>query len=349
MSSQRRFPAEWEPQSALLVAWPHETTDWRDTLAAIEPVYVEFVTAVAAVQPVWILCQDAVHLLHVSDRLEEAGIDQNNIKPIICSFNDTWVRDYGPITVIDAATPRLLDFRFNGWGGKFEAGLDDTVNARLAGAGQFGAAVPVALPQILEGGSLETDGAGTLLTTSGCLLGASRNAGMDRVAWETLFAEQLGCDRTLWLEHGYLAGDDTDGHIDTLARFADPETIVYASCDNPDDPNHDSLQSMAAELQNLRRRDGKPYRLIALPAPAPRLNDAAPVPASYANFVIINDRVLVPTYNDPADERALERLQTAFPERDIVGIDARAMVRQGGVLHCASMQIPQVLTTDKTS
>lgn len=337
-----RLPAEWEPQSALLIAWPHATTDWRDVLADIEPVYVEFARAVAAVQPLWILCQDAAHLLHVSDRLQQAGVNQNHVKPILCAYNDTWIRDYGPITVASDDGARVLDFRFNGWGGKFAAGLDDAVNARLAGGGWFGSTVPVAMAQVLEGGSLETDGAGTLLTTSRCLLGASRNPGMTRTDWARLFAEQFGCVRTLWLEHGYLAGDDTDGHIDTLARFADTGTIVHASCDDVDHPNHAELRAMANELATLTRADGQPYRLIALPSPPPMYASAKLLPASYANFVIINERVLVPIYNDPADAQALDTLRMAFPDREIVGIDARAMVRQGGVLHCACMQIPKV-------
>ncbi len=343
-SNRRRFPAEWEPQAALLIAWPHESTDWRDSLAAIEPLYVELVRAITAVQPIWILSQDAVHIRHITERLANAGINQHNVKPIISAYNDTWVRDYGPISVLENNTPRLLDFRFNGWGGKFEAGLDDQVNAKLTGAGLFGNVSLTALPQVLEGGSLETDGAGTLLTTNRCLLGASRNPGMDRIAWEQLFAEQLGCDRTLWLHHGYLAGDDTDGHIDTLARFSDAQTIVHTDCDDPANPNYTSIRAMVNELLSFRQMNGEPYRLIALPSPQFLAGaNGQPLPASYANFIIINKCVLVPTYNDPADTQALELLQTAFPDREIIGIDARAMVRQGGVLHCASMHIPQAV------
>lgn len=344
-SSQRRLPAEWEPQAALLIAWPHESTDWRDSLSAIEPVYIELVRATAAVQPVWILCQDAVHISHVTALLQTAGIEQHNVLPIITAYNDTWVRDYGPISVLDNGLPRLLDFRFNGWGGKFESGLDDRVNAVLTGAGVFGDVALTALPQILEGGSLETDGAGTLLTTRCCLLGASRNPTMDRADWEQLFAEQLGCERTLWLEHGYLAGDDTDGHIDTLARFSNSGTIVHADCNDPEHPNYRGLKEMVAELRAFRQANGEPYHLIALPLP--RLEHdrtGVPLPASHVNFIIINQRVLVPLYDDPADETALQLLQTAFPDRELIGIDARAMVRQGGVLHCASMQIPQVVS-----
>ncbi len=342
--SQRRFPAEWEPQAALLIAWPHESTDWRDSLAAIEAVYIDVVRATTAVQPVWILCQDAVHISHITAQLEAAGIDQRYVEPIIAAYNDTWVRDYGPIAVLENGLPRLLDFRFNGWGGKFESGLDDRVTALLTGAGVFGDVALTALPQILEGGSLETDGAGTLLTTRCCLLDASRNPAMDRAGWEQLFAEQLGCQRTLWLNHGYLAGDDTDGHIDTLARFSDAGTIVHADCDHPEHPNYHRLKEMAAELRAFRQANGEPYRLIALPSP--RLEQdrtGTPLPASYANFIILNQRVLVPLYNDPADETALQLLQSAFADREIIGIDARAMVCQGGVLHCASMQIPQVV------
>lgn len=339
-----RLPAEWEPQAALLIAWPHESTDWRDDLAAIETVYVELARATAVTQQVWILCQDAVHARTITEQLETAGIDQTRVRPVITAYNDTWIRDYGPLAVIRNGEPYLLDFRFNGWGGKFAADLDDNASASLAGAGIFAHATLAAMPQILEGGSLETDGAGTLLTTTCCLLGAARNPGMDRNDWERLFAEEFGCDRVLWLEHGYLAGDDTDGHIDTLARFCDTETIVHVSCEDPGNPNHASLQRMAVELQALRQRDGRPYRLLPLPSPRPLYDkNRRPLPASYANFVIINGRVLVPLYNEPADAVARAVLQQAFPEREIIGIDARAMVRQGGALHCASMQIPQAV------
>lgn len=338
-----RLPAEWEPQAALLISWPHETTDWRDTLADIEPVYIELVHAASITQPVWVLCQDAVHAKAVVDKLEAAGVDQQNVRPIITVYNDTWVRDYGPITVIRDNQAQLLDFRFDGWGGKFPADRDNGVNAALAGAGLFGRADLTAMPQVLEGGSLETDGAGTLLTTACCLLGATRNPGMTRNDWNRLFAEEFGCDRVLWLEHGYLAGDDTDGHIDTLARFCDTETIVHVTCDDPEHPNHGSLKEMAVELQACRQRNGKPYRLLALPSPQPQYDDGHPLPASYANFIIINGRVLMPLYNDPADEQARKILQQAFPKREIIGIEARPMVRQGGALHCASMTIPQVV------
>lgn len=342
--SRRRLPAEWEPQAALLVAWPHEATDWCDSLAAIEPVYIELVRATAAVQPVWILCQDAAHVERIVASLARHDIDQRYILPIITAYNDTWVRDYGPICVLENGHARLLDFRFDGWGGKFPAGLDDQVNSLLGGAGVLGQTRLTAMPQILEGGSLETDGACNLLTTSSCLLIASRNPGMDRLAWDRLFADELGCDRIHWLEHGYLAGDDTDGHIDTLARFSDTETIVHAACDDPAHPNHASLQAMAAELAELRQRNGEPYRLVALPSPRPMQDeDGHPLPASYANFTIINRRVLVPLYDDPADSSATGILERLFPEREIVGINALPLVQQGGALHCATMHIPEVI------
>ena len=340
--NKRRFPAEWEHQAALLIAWPHEATDWRDSLAAIEPVYIELVRATAAVQAAWILCQDAVHAERIIENLKQSGVDMHNVLPIIAAYNDTWVRDYGPICVLENGAAQLLDFRFDGWGGKFAADLDDHVNALLSGSGQLGQTPLTAMPQVLEGGSLETDGAGTLLTTSCCLLGASRNPGMDRLDWDHLFYTELGCDRVHWLEHGYLAGDDTDGHIDTLARFCDEETIVYVSCDNPENPNHASLNAMADELAAIRQRNGQPYRLVKLPSPQPLYDDGGhPLPASYANFVIINERILVPLYDDPADDQAVTVLTGLFPDREIIGIQAGPMVKQGGVLHCASMQIPR--------
>lgn len=337
----RRLPAEWEPQAALLLAWPHESTDWASSLDVIEPVYVNLVAATAAVQPVWLLCQDSAHIEHVEQLVQTVAVDSANVRCVAIPYNDTWIRDYGPLAVASGQDWRWLDFQFDGWGGKFAAELDNQVTRQLAAAGFLDNNKVDSLKVTLEGGSIDTDGAGSLLTTDCCLLGASRNAGMKRADWEQLFAEQFGCDRTLWLEAGYLSGDDTDGHVDTLARFCSIDTIAYAGAgSDKSDPNHVELSRMAEQIKGLRQRNGKPYRLIELPsAGALQSADGDWLPASYANFIIINNRVLVPQYAAPADVEALQRLQSAFPDREIIGIDARAMLAQGGVLHCATMQL----------
>lgn len=346
MIGTRRFIAEWEPQSALLLTWPDEHSDWAAVLADIEPVYVAVTRHCAEVQPVWIVCRNGTHAGSVADRLQAEAANMANVKLIPVPYNDTWIRDYGPLSVTEDGHCRLLDFRFDGWNERYAAELDDAVNGHLAATGLFGDTPLLQQPQVLEGGSVDTDGAGTVLTTTRCLLQASRNPGMQRSDWEQLFASEFGCNRVLWLEHGYLQGDDTDGHVDTLARFCSKDTIAYVSCDDPENPNYIELQRMADQLQTFRMADGNNYQLMPLPAPPHMRNaDGQLLPASYANFIIINGRVLVPCYGDPADDVALNVLRQCFPDRKVIGIDARAMVQQGGSLHCASMQVPELIVT----
>jgi agmatine deiminase len=341
MSSVPRLPAEWEPQSAMLITWPHAEGDWGQVLDDIEPVYVAIARHCAEVQPVWIVCQDTSHTTLVMEHLRTGAVNTDNVRLLTAPYNDTWIRDYGPLAVVESGQWRLLDFHFDGWGGRHDARLDDQVNTRLATAGVFGSIPLLRRPHVLEGGSLDTDGAGTLMTTACCLLGASRNPGMHRADWERLFAEEFGCKHILWLEYGYLQGDDTDGHVDTLARFCSEDTIVHVNCSEPNDPNYIELQRMSEQLQTFRRLDGTKYRLAELPAPPfMRNQEGQLLPASYANFIIINERVLVPMSGAPSDEIAMETLRDCFPDRELIGIDSRAIVQQGGSLHCASMQLP---------
>jgi agmatine deiminase len=256
--------------------------------------------------------------------------------------NDTWARDFGPITVFENGSPLLLDFGFNAWGLKFPADLDNRITANLARIGAFGHC-PVHVPGlILEGGSLDSDGNGTLLTTSACLLSPNRNPHLDRAGIEQALCDHLGARRVLWLEHGALAGDDTDAHIDTLARFCPDDTIVHVCCDNPADEHCAELTAMATELRTFRTVRGAPYRLVPLPWPQPCHDaDGHRLPATYANFLAINEAVLVPTYNVPQDATALQILAEVFPDREIIGIDCRPLIVQHGSLHCVTMQIPQ--------
>lgn len=341
----RRLPAEWEPQSALLITWPHPDTDWCGDLDAAERAYLELAHAVAARQRLLIVCRDDQHGNAIQTKLAASGVRLERISLHAIPYNDTWARDYGPITVLESGRPILLKFKFDGWGGKFEAALDNQVAARLHEEGVFSGHLLETAPLVLEGGSIETDGEGTLLTTTRCLLGAGRNPGLSRGDLERELRARLGLARVLWLESGYLAGDDTDGHIDTLARFCDPNTIVYATTDHQNDPNRNELKQMADELHTLTRADTRPYRLVPLPSPRPmRTASGDPLPATYANFAIINNAVLVPHYRDPADARARAILRGCFPGREIIGIDCRALIRQGGALHCASMQLPAGVT-----
>ncbi len=338
---ERRLPAEWEPQSGVLLTWPHDDGDFAPHLAQVEPVFIDIARAVARFESLWIVCRDAAHRERVMRRLAEARVPENRLRLPLAPSNDCWARDHGPITVLEAGHPRLVDFRFNGWGGKFTSTLDDRITAELHAAGAFGAVALEREDLVLEGGAIDSDGAGTLLTTRRCLLSRTRNPGLDRAALEARLAARLGARRVLWLGHGALAGDDTDGHVDTLARFCDPRTIVYQACDDPDDEHHAELSAMARELAALRDAHGGPYRLIPLPLPRPVRDEAGRrLPAGYANFLVVNGAVLVPVYGDPADAVALGRLGEAFPGRETVAVKCTPLLRQNGSLHCVTMQLP---------
>jgi agmatine/peptidylarginine deiminase len=327
-----------------MLTWPHPATDWRDLLPQVEPLYLEIARQIAARQSLLIVCHDRALQARVLSLLQHAEVPRARVIPAIAPCNDTWARDHGPLTVLTGAAPRLCDFRFNGWGGKHEAALDDRITANLCSAGLFGKAVCEPVELVLEGGAIETDGEGTLLATSHSIVTATRNPGLDRVAVERLLTAHLGLQRFLWLEHGHLSGDDTDGHIDTLARFADPHTILYATA-YEDDPDHAGLAAMAEELTAFRRADGEPYRLVPLPPISPQYGeDGARLPAGYANFLIINGAVLLPVYGDANDGAAVECLRRAFPDREIVPLDCRPLIHQNGSLHCITMQFPKALT-----
>ncbi|MGM0553315.1 MAG: agmatine deiminase family protein [Pseudomonadota bacterium] len=338
--SARRLPAEWEPQGAIQLTWPHAETDWAPVLNTIQPLFAHIAAEISRFEPVIIVARNAEHIEEISGFLTETEIRPNRLWFGLAPSNDTWARDHGAITVLEGDQPRLLDFTFNGWGGKYPAELDDAITRTLAAQGVFGLCTPEPTALVLEGGSIESDGDGTLLTTTRCLLSGTRNLELDRSALEQRLGELLGARRILWLEHGALAGDDTDAHIDTLARFCAPDTIAYVRCDDPQDSHFAELGAMEQELQALRQASGEPYHLIPLPWPAPIHEDGRRLPATYANFLILNGAVLLPVYGDPADTVARERLADVFPGREIVEIDCRAIIRQGGSLHCLTMQYP---------
>lgn len=324
-----------------MLTWPHESADWWRWLDQVDRAFAGIAREVTRRQRLIVTVRDAAHEARVRSAIADAGADLARIAFFRAPADDAWVRDHGPITVVRDGRRVLLDFRFNGWGNKYDATEDDRLTARLHAAGAFGDLAIEAVDFVLEGGSIETDGNGTLLTTASCLLSPQRNPGWTRDRIERFLSRLFGVKRVLWLEHGALAGDDTDGHIDTLARFCDPGTIAWQSCDDTKDEHHDKLAAMGAELQALQTIDGEPYRLVALPFPAAKHDeDGKRLPASYANFLIINDAVLVPAYGDPADAAAAERLAGCFPGRDIVMLDGLPIVHQYGSLHCVTMQIP---------
>jgi len=336
-----RLPAEWEPQSGVMLTWPHGASDWAPLLDRVEPVFTRIASEISQRERVLIACHDEALRHHVLTLLGGANARLERIDCRTAPSNDSWARDHGPIAVVDNDRPRLLDFTFNGWGNKYPAEQDDAVTATLARQGAFGDTPVETIDLVLEGGSIDSDGQGRLLTTETCLLSPGRNPQLDKAGIEQALRQHLGVRHILWLKHGALAGDDTDSHIDTLARFCDPYTIAHASCDDPADSHYTGLRAMRDELRALRDADGRPYRLLPLPLPAARYNtDGQRLPATYANFLIINGAVLLPTYDDPHDAVARERLQTCFPDRAIIPIDARPLIEQFGSLHCVTMQLP---------
>jgi agmatine deiminase len=334
----RRLPAEWEAQSGVLLAWPHADSGWAELMHLVEPCVVDIAAQISRYEAVLIV---ADHAARVQARLMVAGAEMERVRVVELPTNDTWARDFGPITVLEDGEPLLLDFTFNGWGMKFAADRDNQVTRRLHAQGTLDAVPLQTLDLVLEGGSIDSDGAGTILTTASCLLSSNRNPELSQADIEAALKEQLGAQRVLWLGHGHLAGDDTDGHIDILARFVSTDTIVYMQCGDADDEHFEELAAMREELAGFTTADGEPYKLVALPWPEARLNRFGQrLAPSYANFLIINDAVLVPVYGDEADVEALDVLADCFPQRVIVAVPCSPLLEQGGSLHCMSMQLP---------
>ncbi len=338
-ASDWRLPAEWEPQAAILIAWPHAGTDWAARLSEVESTYVALAAAITRFQRLLVIVADQATQAHVESLLAAARVDSSRVEFVRLPYDDTWLRDSGPITLLaPGGRVRLMDFRFTGWGGKFDARQDDALVAGLVTAGVFADAGHRRVDWALEGGAIESDGAGSLLSTWRCL--GQRHADQSRDAIVATLTDSLHAARVLWLEHGYLLGDDTDAHIDTLARFAPDGGIVFQACDDPHDPHHGELQAMAGELATLRTPDGRPYRLTPLPWARPIIDQGRRLAASYANYLVINGAVLVPAYGDAADAEAARRIGEAHPGREVIAIPCRPLIWQNGSLHCITMQLP---------
>lgn len=313
MTNNRRLPAEWEDCfSSVMIARPHAATDWAPMLDEVTSCYDSLVAAIA---------EAGMEIIETGD-----------------NTNDTWTRDYGPITVEDGTDLRLFDFTFNGWGMKFAADKDNLVNSRL-----FAETVN-RRGFVLEGGSIESDGRGTLMTTSRCLLSPNRNAQLGRDDIEEYLKAEFGLKQVLWVDHGFLEGDDTDSHIDTLARLAPHDTILYCGAGNETGTQHDSLLAMARQLRSFMTPDGRPFNLIELPLPDPIFDDEGErLPATYANYLATPNAILMPTYGQPRNDRfAADTLRIVYGDRRIITVDCRALIRQHGSLHCATMQLPEV-------
>ncbi|MDE6648595.1 MAG: agmatine deiminase family protein [Muribaculaceae bacterium] len=337
--SDIRFIAEWEPVEYILLALPNKDTDWNYILSEAVDQYVRLVKAITGEGiKVILLCNDVAE---AKDIMHDA--DQNLISYILVEYNDTWTRDYGIISVVRNERLRALDFGFNAWGLKFAADKDNLVNLSLEKKGNI---LPLVYRNerdfILEGGSVESDGNGTVMTTSRCLMSPNRNGGMTKAELNRELLDRLGAEHVLWLDHGALEGDDTDSHIDTLARLAPDDTIVFTGTRNFDDPMFEELLAMRAQLTLFRTLEGNPYNLVELPLPDPVYDDDGQrLPATYANYLVANGVIFMPTYGCPdKDELAMRSICIAYPNHKVVGMDCRTLLQQHGSLHCATMQIP---------
>ena len=322
--------AEWEHQSMVQLTWPHKDTDWAPILSEITAVYEEMAREISKRESLLIVAPEGTTI---------PSPLTSHFSPL--NTNDTWARDHGFITVEETTFDQkskalvLLDFKFNGWGNKFEATLDNQINKHLYEQGLVKGVYEDHLDFVLEGGSIESDGKGTIFTTECCLMAPHRNQPLTKQEIEKRLKEWLGAERIVWLQHGSLLGDDTDGHIDTLVRICPNDTLLYTGGDS----DHPDLAQMEEELKGLRILEGKPYRLLRLPLPRPIFDDGDRLPATYANYLVINGAVLVPTYNQPdLDKEAMRIVGQAFPDREVVGIDCRAVIKQHGSLHCCTMQ-----------
>lgn len=338
MNNNTILPPEWYPQSAVQLTWPHEETDWAPILDEVVPCFVEIAKEVIKREKLLIVCADESLV-----RSQLGEVDYSRIIFREMQTNDTWARDHGGISVFEDGLPLVYDFVFNGWGMKFAANHDNLITRKLFLMKTFtDEVIPVNMqPFVLEGGSIESDGKGTLLTTVECLSSVNRNEYLQKEELENYLKQVFGLERILWLESGYLAGDDTDSHVDTLARFCSEDTIAYVQCTDEEDEHFAELQEMEEELKEFTQANGDPYRLVALPMADKVEWEGERLPATYANFLIINGAVLVPFYHSPKDEVAKAALQKAFPDREIVGINCLPLIKQHGSLHCVTMQYPE--------
>jgi agmatine deiminase len=326
------MPAEWSPHAATWMGWPCDDELWIGELEPVRREFTELVRTIAAYEPVELLVRDTDAEQDASSRLAGANVRLHRVP-----YNDVWLRDSGPIFVAREGRLRLTNWEFNGWGGKYDATIDNEVPrhvARILGTTTVDTGV------VLEGGSIEVNGGGTVLTTRQCLLAPQRNPTLSELELETLLAAYLGTPRVGWLDRG-LEGDHTDGHIDTITRFTDARTIVTVTCADRADPNYETTLENLERLRTLRDVAGQPFRVVTLPLPDIRVEFAGErLPVTYANFYIANDVVVVPTYGDANDACALETLRPLFPGREVRGVPARHLITGGGAFHCVTQQQP---------
>ncbi|WP_297441853.1 agmatine deiminase family protein [Sulfurimonas sp.] len=325
MKSQKRLIAEFQMQTFTQIIFPHEATDWAEYLQEAQSTFVNIINAIRKYQKCLIICHDV-------NAVKEHFLDKHNLIFVAYTTNDTWARDCSALTVEEDDKRVLLDFTFNAWGGKFDAQKDNLLSCTLAQK------YPYPLKKIdfvLEGGAVESNGEDMLLTTSSCMLNENRNPHLNASQITQKLKDFFGAKHILYLNHGYLAGDDTDSHIDTLARFISKDTIMYVQCKDTTDEHYHELKSMEEELQMIAKE--KNLKLIALPMPDAIYYEEERLPATYANFLFVNDAILLPIYNVPQDKTAITLFEQTFPEREIIPLDASVLIRQHGSIHCISM------------
>lgn len=341
--STQHLPAEWALQSAVMFSWPHNAMDWSsEELARVHHALMDMIEIIAKTQTVFIVANDNTVSENILSFLEQRQVPTHNVEIFQVKNNDAWIRDFGPIVIYENNQPKLIDFQFNGWGEKFPFENDNALTTALAKSNLFKTTPITKSPLHIEGGGIETDGQGTLLATTRCLLNDNRHNPV-KAKLETELKKCLGLKRILWLENSELTGDDTDGHVDMLARFINPHTIAYAQCLQPELPHYTSLKAMAEELKSFKQLNGEHYQLVPIPLPHQSEKDILkPLPQTYLNFLVTNEYVFVPQYNVPEDKSTLTLLQSLFPDKRVMGIDTSALIEQGGGLHCATMHVPQL-------
>ena len=332
-----RLPAEWESHGAVLLSWPHSGTDWAYMLDEVTDCFVKIAEAIVEDENLIIVAPDIelpkMHLKH---------LDQEKITYILMPTDDTWARDFGPIVTFDGESAVINDFKFNGWGLKFRSCCDNLITRRLLESGAIKGLYCNRLGFVLEGGSIESDGKGLLLTTTECLMSLNRNGDKTKEEIETYLSQVFGLKKMLWLDFGALDGDDTDSHTDTLARLAPNDMILYVGTNNENDSHYQELKRMREQLATFTNVDGNPMNLIELPLPDPIYDeDGSRLPATYANYLVTPKSVLMPSYNQTRNDLlASQILKIVFPDREIKMIDCRALIKQHGSLHCVTMQLP---------
>jgi len=342
------MPAEWEPHRATYLVWPHNRDTWPGKFELIPPIFAQIAAAIASFEPVRILVEDEMQIASVRAMIRNAAapgggpVRMDRIELLPIATNDSWIRDFGPIFVnarVDGGAQIALDFRFNSWGEKYgDFHLDDAVPRRLGN--RYGFEV-IEAGMVLEGGSIDVNGAGVVLTTDSCLLNKNRNPNIGRGEIEECLKVYLGAMQVLWLGDG-IAGDDTDGHVDDLARFVAPETIITVVEQDPVDANYHALQNNLRRLRSMRDANGRPFRIETIPMPPALFHEGTRLPASYANFYIVNGGVIMPTFGCDADSIARATLKRVFPGRRVVGIPSTDLVWGLGAIHCLTQQHPAV-------